>query len=272
MMLINGQLQDRIAATDRGLAYGDGLFETIAVCNGLPQLWQRHLNRLIEGCSRIGLPCPDADQLQTELRQVIDQEQGVVKIVITSGSGGRGYRRPEQVTPHRIISFQPYEPPAYKEGIRLYQCKTPVSVNSRIAGLKTLGCLDQVLAQSEWSEAEYQEGVMCDYSGNLIEGTKSNIFLIKNQALLTPRLEHCGIQGIMRDVIIAMAKQLDIACNITDLKPSDLASAEAALVCNSLIKIWPVRQYQNTLYQNNDIVTRLISETANNLNQYETDA
>lgn len=252
-MLVNGTDKQEVSATDRGLMYGDGLFETIELYQGQPVYLKQHLGRLQYGCKRLGFLMPDAKLIADELKQVsAGKQEGILKIVLTRGTGGRGYRPPEEAKPTRIISFYPWpEIPAdyYTQGIRLFSCQTDVSVSQALSGLKTLGRLDQVLAQAEFSEKEFAEGLMCDSTGNVIEGTKSNIFVVSNGELFTPALQHGGIQGIIRNRLIDLACQHQINVHEKIMDIDFVKQADEVFVCNSIIHIWPVCQYEDAVYK-----------------------
>ncbi len=244
-MLINGVQTDQLSALDRGIQYGDGLFETIAVIDGQPCLWGRHIRRLQAGCKRLGITAPESAELLAEAKAVIkDHQRGVLKIIVTRGSGGRGYRAPEDTRPSRIIYCTPwpdYPDDYWEKGILIRVCSTCLGVNPTLAQLKHLNRLEQVLARSEWSDAAVFEGLMLDSDGRVIEGTMSNLFLIKKGALITPDLSRCGVAGIMRELIVELAGRLNIPVSVKDVSLDDLKGAEAMFISNSLIGILPVR-------------------------------
>ena len=272
-MLIDGQQIDQLPADDRGLAYGDGLFETIRISNRQPQLWSQHMHRLQAGCTNIGLECPTEVLLKSEIDQLIaSKDNGVIKIIVTRGSGGRGYRPDDCATPRRIISFHDlpvYSDHNYDKGIRLYHCNTPVTVNARLAGLKTLCRLEQVLAQSEWNPDEYAEGLMLDDQRRVIEGTRSNIFIVLENTLLTPSLESAGIKGVMRDLIIELAQLNDIKVIQRQIELTEMIEADEIFVCNSIIGIWPVSEFQGLEYSNRKITTKLKTLIEQYINQHD---
>ena len=244
-MLINGQASEQISVDDRGLLYGDGLFETLAVVSGRPCLWAPHMRRLETGCRRLGLPRPDAELLWEESHRVIPQHAaGVLKILVTRGRGPRGYRPPGDPLPTRILQFalQPGDadpPPA--SGVKVRYCSIRLGRNPALAGIKHLNRLEQVMARAEWEDPKIAEGLMLDTEGLVVEGTMSNLFLVRNGGLATPRLDRCGVAGIMRARVIALARGLGIPVEETDLRPPDVSAANGAFLCNSLIGLWPVR-------------------------------
>ena len=262
MMLINGEVVDQLAATDRGLHYGDGLFETIAVTDGQPRLWSQHMARLSEGCRALGIPMVDCERLQHEATSLVKgAPRGVLKIIITRGSGGRGYRVPECIQPTRLLALHPwpdYPASHYEQGVTLRMCKTRLGINPALAGIKHLNRLEQVLARNEWGSREADEGVMLDPHGNVIEGTMSNLFIIEEERLITPNLTQCGINGIMRENVLHLAAQHQISTRIETLSVERLKMASACFVTNSIIGLWPVRQLDDITYQQNKIVQALI--------------
>jgi 4-amino-4-deoxychorismate lyase len=219
--LVNGEAIDQVPVSDRGLQYGDGLFETIAVNDGHPVYWDAHLARLAEGCQRLGMHMPSPDLLEKEVLSVVPRHgRSVLKILVTRGTGGRGYQPPEPSAPRRIVmSFDWPEYPDiyYTEGVQLRLCKTQLGCQPQLAGLKHLNRLENVLARQEWQDPAIAEGLMSDTEGRIIEGTMSNLFLVRDGALHTPILNHCGVRGIMRNRIIELAAEVGIAHRQCDI-------------------------------------------------------
>jgi 4-amino-4-deoxychorismate lyase len=230
--------------TDRGLQYGDGVFETLAFRQGKLEFLEAHLARLKLGCERLRLPFNDLDNLKLELATLCAQtaEDSVIKIMITRGSGGRGYKVPHEAEPLRIISSHPFPeyPDSCQQGIAVRLCQQRLGLNPALAGIKHLNRLEQVLARSEWDNEVIREGLMLDIHGRLIEGTMSNLFLVQNSSLITPAIVDNGIAGIIRAEIIALAKEHGIACSERNIAIDDLLSAEEVFLSNSVIRIWPV--------------------------------
>lgn len=260
-MLVNGKETRQIDATDRGLHYGDGLFETIAVINGQPLFWREHIERLYRGCERLSIPAPEAALLLKEALQLCTgSTRAVLKVIVTRGSGGRGYRPPPLPQPNRIIAIYPwpdYPQELWEAGIVLRYCSTPLACNPVLAGIKHLNRLEQVVARTEWDDEAISEGLMMNHRGEVIEGTQSNLFMVKDGRLYTPDLEQCGVAGIMRRVILKQAGELGIDIRITSLNREALAQADEIFVCNSIIGIWPVRQLEQISYNPGPLTARL---------------
>lgn len=268
-ILINGQPGEQLPVTDRGLHYGDGVFETIAVLKGSPRLWDRHVSRLQRGCEQLGIPMPDSDQLRKEVIRVAHTELAcVVKIIVTRGSGGRGYRPPAVMEPTRLVMRYPF--PDYPEarstqGVEIRVCDTALGCNPRLAGIKHLNRLEQVLARSEWDDETIVDGVMLDGDGHLIDCTMSNLFLVIEGVLYTPDLSCCGVEGVMRSAVIETAQQHNIPMDIAPLKHTMLEKAQEMFITNALIGIWPVSRCGDYRYPVGSITRQLQSALASQM-------
>lgn len=244
MILINGQPDNRIPVTDRGLQYGDGLFETLAFRQGELEFLEAHLARLMLGCERLNIPFQDIEKLKLELVTLCTQlaEDSVVKIILSRGSGGRGYKAPADAEPTRIISSHPMPdyPASCEQGVNVRLCEQRLGINPTLAGIKHLNRLEQVLARSEWDDELIREGLMLDIHDRLIEGTMSNVFVVKDKELLTPTIIDNGIAGIMRAEIINLAREMDITVTETVLDLEQLYQADEVFLTNSIIGLWPV--------------------------------
>ena len=262
--LINGQSQSAPSTFDRGLAYGDGLFETVKVIQGKPVLWSQHKARLLRGCNRLGIPFDSEQEHQLEseigiLCQKLENSDAVLKLIVTRGAGGRGYRPSQELKPQRILiatGLPEFPQEYYQKGIDLFLCQTRLSINPRIAGIKHLNRLEQVLARSEWRD-EFAEGVVRDYADRVIEGTMSNIFALTNKGLVTPELSQSGVSGIIRDLLIERAQQENIDVLVQEVSLEDLFSAQALCMTNSLIGIWPVFQFGDRIYKPHDLINTM---------------
>ena len=250
--LVNGAAADTVAVSDRGLQYGDGVFETLAVIDGAPQLWTRHVARLQEGCTRLGIAPVDATRLAAEAQQLCrNAERAVLKIIITRGSGGRGYRPDVSGLPTRILQRFPwpdYPQGCATEGVAVRLCRLRMGHNPLLAGIKHLNRLEQVLARGEWDDPDIHEGLMQDLQGRLIEGTMSNVCLVQGRRLLMPDLARCGVAGVIRALLLELADAQGIATAVRDIEVNELAAADEVFLCNSLIGIWPVARIDEWAY------------------------
>lgn len=246
MILVNGKPGSSVGVSDRGLQYGDGLFETLAVDRGQVLCLDRHLARLASGCHSLEIPLPDEVVLRSDLTTVTKGvARGVVKIILTRGVSARGYRAASNPAPTRIVSSHPWPPFPREnraEGVALRVCRTRLSVNLRLAGLKHLNRLEQVLAVNEIDDPKVSEGLMLDTDGAVVEGTMSNVFYVENGRLMTPDLSRCGVHGIIRAEILDWARgNMNAPVGQTRVGPETLLKSQECFVCNSLIGVWPVR-------------------------------
>jgi 4-amino-4-deoxychorismate lyase len=241
---VNGVPEAQIAVSDRAVQYGDGLFETIRIVGGRPQFLARHLERLKGGCTRLGIAPVPWDTLSREIRELAARHNGaVLKVIVSRGSGTRGYRVRAGGQATRIMSLSAlpeWSADIDRCGARLRICSTRLAFQPALAGIKHLNRLEQILARSEWDDPEISEGLMLSHDNLLVEGTMSNLFLVSGDRLLTPDLSGCGVAGVMRSVILDFAAQQGIPHDITTLTLDDAGSADEVFVCNSLIGIWPV--------------------------------
>ncbi|MCW3481396.1 aminodeoxychorismate lyase [Neisseriaceae bacterium JH1-16] len=244
MMLINGQRSDTISAADRGLAYGDGLFRTIELIAGQPRLWRWHYQRLAEDCRRLRLPCPDEALLLAELSACSAKlERAVAKVVITRGVGKRGYAMPGDAVSTRIVSaaaWGGYPASLAEDGVTVRVCELRLSQQPLLAGIKHLNRLENVLARSEWDDAAVFEGLLCDADGQVVEGTMSNVFYVRDGVLYTPALDRCGVAGALRAWVMEKASESGHAVSETRPALTELLDADEVFLCNSLIGVVPV--------------------------------
>lgn len=264
--LINGVPADEISVGERALQYGDGLFETIVVRQGQAEFIDRHIQRLQAGCERLALDFTDWSSLRTEVGALsASYPDTVIKIILGRGPGERGYRSTPGQPVTRIIGA--YALPEWldeyaKTGIRVRVCETRLAIQPRLAGIKHLNRLEQVLARAEWQD-EFQEGLLLDYNGRLVEATMSNLFLVRNGVIVTPKLQDCGVAGVMRSVIIDLAEQSGIPCSVDDVGTDALDNGTGMFVCNSLVGIWPVTEIEGREPLEVDSTTRELQTMLN---------
>jgi 4-amino-4-deoxychorismate lyase len=246
VILVNGSPGSRLEAADRGLHYGDGVFETMAVVDGRIRLWDRHMQRFQDGCRRLGLVPPDTAILRQEAEKLAaETSRGIVKLIFTRGVAGRGYRPPAVTVPTRILQRRPWpEHPAsrWDRGVRVRICRTRLAVGSELAGIKHLNRLEQVMARAEWQDDDVAEGLMLDTDGYVVEGTVSNLFVQEGSRLLTPPLDRCGVAGVMRAEILAIARGTGWEVEEKRLRLPRVLNADALFLTNAVIGVWPVRE------------------------------
>jgi 4-amino-4-deoxychorismate lyase len=236
---INGRRSTRIDVRDRGLQYGDGVFETMRVRRGRVRLLDYHLQRLDAGCRRLDITRVALPALRGEITRAARLcAAGVLKLIVTRGAGPRGYRPTGRERCTRILALHalPGLPHVDESApVRIRLCTTPLGQNPRLAGLKTLNRLESVLARAEWSDVRIWEGLMQDVEENIVCGTMSNLFLRQGSTLMTPALDRCGVLGVMRRWVLEQAGELGLnACERT-IRWRDLSEAEEVFMTNAVV-------------------------------------
>lgn len=249
--IINGKRDHRIPVTDRGLSYGDGLFETLVYRGGQLTRFDEHYRRLQTGAQVLQLDLPRANDWLADIQQLDKPDTCVIKLILTRGSGGRGYAIPAHTEVTRICLSYAMPERSFDTGLHLKLCRTPVSENTVLAGIKHLNRLENVLARSELGD--YDEGIMLDGQGHVIECTQSNLFAVKDRYLITPALTVSGIKGIVRQWILDQAQLAGIPCRETTLTPASLRSMDELWVCNSVMGIQAVSRLEQQDYVHKDM-------------------
>jgi len=245
VILVDGKPRSTLEATDRGLFFGDGLFETMAAVGASIPLWERHLRRLTSGCRRLRIQLPRTEDLWRDIQAVLapETDRSVIKLVVTRGSGGDGYRPPREAQPTCLVQRRDWPIHAMeipRAGVRVRFCETRMATGSPVAGIKHLNRLEQVLARAEWQDASIAEGLMQDRDGYVVEGTMSNLFVQEGERWLTPPVDRCGVAGVMRGLVMEMAERLGYRVVEQRMRPSRLLTADAAFLTNAVIGIWPI--------------------------------
>jgi 4-amino-4-deoxychorismate lyase len=237
LLFRGNQRIDALDPADRGLAYGDGLFETARVHDGLVVWWPAHLARLSEGAARLRIPMPDVAWLASQLAGFTARApaRAVLKLVLTRGVGGRGYAAPGEVEPTLALSL--HAAPARADApLTLRWCDTHLAIQPALAGLKHLNRLEQVLARAEWADPEIHEGLMLDTEGRLGCATAANVFALRDGRWLTPPVHRRGVAGVARAWVLAH----EPAAAEAELTRAQVESADALFLCNAVRGILPV--------------------------------
>jgi 4-amino-4-deoxychorismate lyase len=261
----DGRACETLPADDRAVQYGDGLFETIAIRNGAPRLWDYHVERLQTGAARLGLAAPAAPALRAGLDAALQQahtdtSRCVAKLLMTAGAGPRGYRRGGDAPVTLLTGVSEARRLAdacYRDGIDLRVCNTRLAMQPQLAGMKTLNRLEQVLARNEWQDDSAFEGLTLDTDGRLICGTMSNVFLIAGQQLITPAITRCGVSGVMRRHVLTLLDEAGIGYEVRDVEVDELWAADGAFISNSQVGILPARRCGSRTWQPHAVFRRI---------------
>lgn len=247
---INGQINQNVSIDDRGLNYGDGLFTTAKIKQGQVQLLPAHIQRLQEGCEKLVIEPVDFCWLEDYLKQVsANYDRAVLKVLISAGQGGRGYSRAGASKPNVVVSIHSF-PDYFKQwqanGITLGNAKSQLGLNPLLGGIKHLNRLEQVLIKNELLDQSFDDLLVCNINNQVIETTSANVFYQIRQQWHTPSIELSGVNGLMRQHILNIARERAIYIKESQHTLSDLAQVNAMFICNCLSGIVPVRHYADT--------------------------
>jgi 4-amino-4-deoxychorismate lyase len=261
LWLVNGR-ETGVDPADRGLAYGDGLFETMAAADGRIRWLDYHLERLERGCRRLAIEPPDRNLVGAEIGAHCPRSgRAIVKLIVTRGPGERGYRPPEAPKITRILGFSAwpdYPRSHYTDGIRVRVCALRLGVSPALADLKHLCRLEQVLAHVELRGHDVEQGLLLDTTDRVVGGSSSNVFAVRGGELVTPALTRNGIAGVMRRVVLETAPQIGLTPREEDLGLSDLIDADELFMTNALIGIWPVARLDERSFARGPATARLM--------------
>lgn len=234
-VFVGDRMVDAVPAGDRGLAYGDGLFETMRAHRGRIHWWDAHWARLRQGAQRLRLALPDEALVHAQAARLLGDADAVLKLLVTRGSGGRGYALPAHPEPGWLVSRHPIPAAAPPGGVVLRWCETRLAIQPALAGLKHCNRLEQVLARGEWADPAIHDGLVLDTEGQVISATSANLFVLRDGRWLTPDVSRSGIAGICRAWVLAHAGAAEARLRVTDVE-----SADAVFVCNAVRGILPV--------------------------------
>lgn len=249
MIWINGEPETHLAANDRAVQFGDGCFTTARLINGKVVALEQHIERLSQACQRLQIAHVDWRALSREMIAIgYGQDEGVLKVILSRGAGGRGYSAKGCGQPTRILSVSPY--PAHyhqlrQRGARLALSTVRLSRNPLLAGIKHLNRLEQVLIRTELEQTGADEALVLDTEGMLVECCAANLFWRRGEKVFTPDLSHAGVNGIQRQHVIRVLRGQGITVEEVRTPPEILASVDEVVITNALMPVLPVYQIEN---------------------------
>jgi 4-amino-4-deoxychorismate lyase len=248
--LINGVAAADLSPLDRGLCYGDGVFRTLKVSAGKPLWWDDQYAILARDCAALALRCPAQDLLRVELDALIaERADCVIKILLTRGIAGRGYRPPAQATPTRIVTASGL-PDLSAHAVSARWCTLRLARQPRLAGIKHLNRLENVLARAEWDDPAIAEGLLCDDTGAVIGGTMTSFFALRDGRLYVPDLTQSGVAGATRERVLRAAAQRGIDVHIGRLDAAAIGEADEVFLGNSVVGLWRVATLADAHFAN----------------------
>jgi len=235
-----------ISLQDRGILYGDGLFETIRVYDGKPFLLEKHIGRMSASASALDIEMPGSvEEINNAVSSLLSANRvkdGSLRMTLTRGAGMQGlwpWQKGKSTFFITSNSNIPYSSELYREGFKVALISFPLNEYSPQAAHKTLNFLDYLWGRREAEKRGFQEGIFLNQKRYLAEGTVSNLFLLKGEVLYTPPLEAGVLPGITRELILNIAAEL-VEVKEENIPPSWLREATEVFLTNSLMEIMPV--------------------------------
>ena len=240
-----------IPVYDHGFLYGEGVYETLRTYNRVPFLFDRHARRLRASAGYLQLSVPFSDDelaswITDTMRAAEPIQEAYIRVLLTRGVGELTYDVQSTPVPSLVIIVKPLEePPArvYAEGIKVALVPIlrnhPGSVNPII---KSNNLLNNALAMQEANRRGAEEGLMCNYRGELSECSQANFFLVRNGAALTPKNEAGLLEGLTRNFLFEVGQEAGVDVRYETLFPTDLQSADEAFITSTTRELSPVTQ------------------------------
>lgn len=242
MTWVDGERAQSLPLPDRGLSFGDGLFETYLLLDGCPVLAPRHRRRLNAGLRALQLPDPGEawERAITRAAAQVPQGPAALRMTLTRGGGPRGYAPPDDPAPRLIAQLSPLPPGVldWQPPARLGLSSIAWPLQPALAGVKHLNRLEQVLATAEYRRQGEDEAVMLDTEGAVVSVVAGNLFALREGCLHTPPLARAGIAGTRRaELLEQWAPALGLAVKEAALTLDDLLGAGELFYCNALVGI-----------------------------------
>lgn len=230
-------MSEPIAADDRGLTLGVGLFETVLVEASRPVAWTAHLDRLARGCAVLGLPVPDRALVARAAAEALDRAglataRAALRLTWTGGPGARGLAGPGSPRPRLIAAAAAAVPPP--AAIRLATVSVRRNPTSPASRLKTLSYLDNVVARHDAAAAGADEALMLSTDGSLACAAAANLFWLDGETLFTPALDGGVLDGVVRALALGEARRFGLEAREVRAAPQALAACDGAFLTNSL--------------------------------------
>jgi 4-amino-4-deoxychorismate lyase len=243
--LVDGRPAESVPVDDRGLLYGDHLFETIAVQDGRAPLWSGHWARLVRGCQMLGLTVPDEQQVLSECLGLSPPDAAVViRLTLTRGSGGRAYFPLEPPKCRRIVQVRAWPSgleQQQSEGMVLVTSSVRMATGSMLAGLKHGNRLEQVVAARACARAGADEALVFDVQDRLVEGIMSNVIVELGDRAVVPE-SGGGVDGVG---LAWLRSQPGVDIESVRLDADDVRSASGIMMINSVAGIRPASLLDN---------------------------
>ncbi|MEW6096733.1 MAG: branched-chain-amino-acid transaminase [bacterium] len=283
LVYIDGKLfkteEAKISVFDHGLLYGDGVFEGIRAYNGRVFKLSEHLDRLFKSAKFIMLNIPlTKEELTKAVIETIKANElrdAYIRLVVTRGAGDLGLDPNKCPKPSIIIIVDKitlYAKEFYEKGLELITVPTRKNIQEALSPcVKTLNYLNSIMAKIEANNTGMLEAIMLNAEGYVTEGTGDNIFIVKNNTLITPPLWVGVLEGITRDTVMKIGKEIGIKVVEDVLTRFDLFTADECFLTGTAAEVIPVIKVDKRIIGNGKPgeVTLKIMELFRKLTQTE---
>ncbi len=246
-----------IGTGNRAFRYGDGLFESIRVCKGVPLFFAHHYSRFILGLDVLRIEIPEhwqPDFLKKTIEELCRSNgQLNARVRLSAWRSGGGYYLPGEHSAELLIESSGLSDPFYawpSQGLRIDLAEDIHLGNRALDRIKSANALPYIMAAIQAKERGLDDLILCDAQGHLLEASSSNLFLFREGVLYSPNPELGGIDGIMRRVLVKIARKEGISFVSTELNTEDLLLAEEIFLSNAISGIRWVSSFRDRTYPN----------------------
>ncbi len=242
-----------ISVLDRGFAYGDGLFETMRAYSGNIFRLEQHLDRLIKSARSILIELPiTRNELKLAIYAAIKingLSSSTVKITVTRGRQEQGINIDHSSPPTIVILVKPVKKISKKDynkgvGVKVFK-NCAIKIQGISNPIKSCNYLSNIMLRENALQENFFEAILTNHKNNITEGTISNIFIVKNDQVITPALNEFILGGVMRKAILDLCLENSICYKEAIIKEKDLYEADEIFITNSGIEILPVSNINN---------------------------
>jgi branched-chain amino acid aminotransferase len=229
---------------DRGLFFGDGVFESMRCYEKKICGLNHHLDRLRHGLEVLRIPPAwDEKELTQKIFDTVEasaHKDTYVRVNVTRGAWLGSIPPFGAAEPRLMIVCRPFlgfREELYEKGFQTITLQTRRNETSPLCQIKSLNYLDNILGRMQALEQGMDEGIFLNTRGLLTEGTASNLFLVQGRRLITPPLEDGVLKGVTREIVLEKAADLNLAIEIKSIRPEEILSADEGFLTNSSLGI-----------------------------------
>lgn len=250
------QTEATVSIFDHGFLYGDGVYETLRVYDGVPFMLDEHLGRLSRSASLIGLELPmDTDSIKLSVYETLSANvlrNAYIRVTVSRGKGPLGLDPELCKEPTFVVmakEFKEYPKQFYENGVRLIIPATRRNLKEAVnPQIKSLNFLNNILAKIEAKQSDAYEALMLNVHDKLTEGTITNVFFVKADVLCTPSVG-CGIlEGITRGIVLDLGAKEGLLVKEGEFTTQDIYGASEVFITNTTLEVMPACRVDDRNY------------------------